>query len=280
MEKKSEGIQIANQMPKQEPTPEETAARALSGIRNKLLVMSGKGGVGKTSTSVNLAIALARKGHKVGLLDVDLHGPDIPKMLGLEGSMEISQERKLQPKQYSENLCAVSIESLLPDRDEAVIWRGPVKFNAIRQFIEEVEWGDLDYLIVDAPPGTGDEPLTIAQLIKDAKAIIVTTPQEVALADVRKSISFCRRVDLDIFGLVENMSGYACPHCGESVDLLGNGGGERTARDAGIPFLGKIPFDPRMVSCSDSGISFQDQHKDAEAANAFIKVAEKVSAAS
>jgi Mrp family chromosome partitioning ATPase len=279
MEKKSEGIQIANQMPKEEPTPEEAAARALSSVRNKLLVMSGKGGVGKTSTSVNIAIALARKGHKVGLLDVDLHGPDIPKMLGLEGSMEISQDRKLQPKQFSENLCAVSIESLLPDRDEAVIWRGPVKFNAIRQFIEEVEWGALDYLIVDAPPGTGDEPLTIAQLIKDAKAIIVTTPQEVALADVRKSISFCRRVNLDIFGLVENMSGYTCPHCGESIDLLGNGGGERTAKAAGISFLGKIPFDPRMVSCSDSGVSFQDQHMDAEAANAFIKVAEKVSAA-
>jgi Mrp family chromosome partitioning ATPase len=279
MEKKSNGVQIASQMPQQEPTPEETAARALSGVRNKFLIMSGKGGVGKTSTSVNLAIALARKGHKVGLLDVDLHGPDIPKMLGLEGTMEVTQSRKLQPKQFSENLCAVSIESLLPDRDEAVIWRGPVKFNAIRQFIEEVEWGELDYLIVDAPPGTGDEPLTIAQLIKDAKAIIVTTPQEVALADVRKSISFCRRVDLEIFGLVENMSGFTCPHCSEAVDLLGNGGGKKTADAAGIQFLGKIPFDPRMVSCSDSGISFQDQHRDAEAATAFIGVAEKVSAA-
>jgi Mrp family chromosome partitioning ATPase len=239
--------------------------------------MSGKGGVGKTSTSVNLAIALARKGFKVGLLDVDLHGPDIPKMLGLEGAMEISQDRKLQPKRFSENLCAVSIESLLPDRDEAVIWRGPVKYNAIRQFIEEVEWGELDYLIVDAPPGTGDEPLTIAQLIKDAKAIIVTTPQEVALADVRKSISFCRRVELDIFGMVENMSGFTCPHCSGAVDLLGNGGGEKTAETAGVPFLGKIPFDLRMVSCSDSGVSFQDRHGDAEAATAFISVAEKIS---
>jgi len=279
MEKKSKGVQIAGQMPQPEPKPEETAARALSKIRNKFLIMSGKGGVGKTSTSVNLAIALARKGYKVGLLDVDLHGPDIPKMLGLEGTMEVSQNRKLKPKKFSENLCAVSIESLLPDRDEAVIWRGPVKYNAIRQFIEEVEWGELDYLIVDAPPGTGDEPLTIAQLIKDAKAIIVTTPQEVALADVRKSISFCRRVELEIFGLVENMSGFTCPHCGEAVDILGNGGGEKTASAAGIPFLGKIPFDPRMVSCSDSGVSFQDQYSDAEAANAFIKVAEKVCAA-
>jgi Mrp family chromosome partitioning ATPase len=277
MEKKTQGVQIAPQMPQQEPTPEETAARSLSKIKNKFLIMSGKGGVGKTSTSVNLAIALARKGFKVGLLDVDLHGPDIPKMLGLEGTMEVSQNRKLQPKQFSENLCAVSIESLLPDRDEAVIWRGPVKFNAIRQFIEEVEWGELDYLIIDAPPGTGDEPLTIAQLIKDARAIIVTTPQEVALADVRKSISFCRRVELDIFGLVENMSGFTCPHCSRSVDILGNGGGEKTASAAGIPFLGKIPFDPRMVSCSDSGVSFQEAHQDAEAANAFIGVAEKMS---
>jgi Mrp family chromosome partitioning ATPase len=278
MEKMSQGVQIAGQMPKQEPTPEETAAKSLSTIRHKFLVMSGKGGVGKTSTSVNLAIALARKGHKVGLLDVDLHGPDIPKMLGLEGTLEVSQARKLQPKKYSDNLCAVSIESLLPDTDEAVIWRGPVKYNAIRQFIEEVEWGELDYLIIDAPPGTGDEPLTIAQLIKDAKAIIVTTPQEVALADVRKSISFCRRVEMEIFGLVENMSGFTCPHCGEAVDLLGKGGGEKTAKAAQIPLLGKVPFDPRMVSCSDSGVAFQEKHADAEASKAFIAVAEKMSA--
>ena len=277
MEKKTQGVGITPQMPQQEPTPEETAAKSLSKIKNKFLIMSGKGGVGKTSTSVNLAIALAGKGFKVGLLDVDLHGPDIPKMLGLEGTMEISQSRKLQPKQFSENLCAVSIESLLPDRDEAVIWRGPVKYNAIRQFIEEVEWGELDYLLIDAPPGTGDEPLTIAQLIKDARAIVVTTPQEVALADVRKSISFCRRVELEIFGLVENMSGFTCPHCSQAVDLLGNGGGEKTATAAGIPFLGKIPFDPRMVSCSDAGVSFQEKHKDAEAAKAFIRVAESMS---
>ena len=190
MDKKSEGVQIAGSMPKQEPTPEESAARALSNIRNKFLIMSGKGGVGKTSTAVNLSIALAQKGYKVGLMDVDLHGPDIPKMLGLEGTLGITEDRKIQPKRFSDNLGVVSIESLLPDRDEAVIWRGPVKYNAIRQFIEEVEWGTLDYLIIDAPPGTGDEPLTIAQLIRDAKAIIVTTPQEVALADVRKSISF------------------------------------------------------------------------------------------
>lgn len=278
MDKKDKGVQIAGSMPQQASTPEETAARALSKIRNKFLVMSGKGGVGKTSTAVNLSIALARKGYKVGLMDVDLHGPDIPKMLGLTGTLGVSENRKIQPKRFSENLCVVSIESLLPDRDEAVIWRGPVKYNAIRQFIEEVEWGELDFLIIDAPPGTGDEPLTIAQLIKDAKAIIVTTPQEVALADVRKSISFCRRVDLEIFGLIENMSGFTCPHCGKAVDLLGCGGGERTADTAGIPFLGKIPFDPRMVSCSDSGMSFQEQHKDAEAAAAFIRVAENMSA--
>lgn len=277
MEKKTQGVQIAPQMPRREPTPEETAARSLSKIRNKFLIMSGKGGVGKTSTSVNIAIALARKGFRVGLLDVDLHGPDIPKMLGLEGTLEVSRNRKLQPKRFSDNLCAVSIESLLPHRDEAVIWRGPVKYNAIRQFIEEVEWGELDYLIIDAPPGTGDEPLTIAQLIKDAKAIIVTTPQEVALADVRKSISFCRRVELEIFGLVENMSGFTCPHCGEAMDILGSGGGEKTAKAAGIAFLGKIPFDPRMVACSDTGVSFQDKHQDTEAANAFFRVAEKIS---
>jgi ATP-binding protein involved in chromosome partitioning len=247
---------------------------SLEKIKRKFLVMSGKGGVGKTSVSVNLALALAKKGYKVGIMDVDIHGPDVPRMLGLEGMMSVNSNRKLDPKRFSENLSAVSIESLTQSRDDAIIWRGPMKYSAIKQFIGDVEWGDLDYLIIDSPPGTGDEPLTIAQTISDARAIIVTTPQEVSLADVRKSISFCKTLKMEIFGLIENMSGFACPHCGEVVDLFGSGGGEKTARTAGITFLGKIPFDPQMVSCGDKGISFQEEYKDSPVTKVFADTAD------
>lgn len=269
------GTGIADRMP--EPDPDETAKKSLSKIRNKFIVMSGKGGVGKTSVSVNLSIALAEKGFKVGLMDVDIHGPDIPRMLGLKGMLDVNDNRKLRPIAFSDNLAAVSMESLMPVKDDASIWRGPVKHSAIRQFIGDVDWGDLDYLIIDAPPGTGDEPLTVAQLIPDARAVIVTTPQEVALADVRKSINFCKTVNMDIFGLVENMSGFTCPHCGEAVDLFGTGGGERTARSAGLPFLGKIPFDPEMVACGDAGVSIREKFADSGAARAFGDIVETVS---
>jgi len=251
---------------------------SLQKIKNKFIVMSGKGGVGKTSTSVNLAIALSKKGLKVGLMDVDLHGPDVPRMLGLSGMLDLNASRKLNPMKYSENLVAVSIESLTPNKDDAVIWRGPIKYSAIRQFIADVEWGVLDFLIVDSPPGTGDEPLTIAQTMSDAKAIIVTTPQEVSLADVRKSINFCKTVKMDIFGLIENMSGLECPHCGKMIELFGSGGGEKTASDANINFLGRIPFDLDMVTAGDSGKCFQEEHADSSVALAFGNVAEKMAA--
>lgn len=250
---------------------------SLKKIKNKYIVLSGKGGVGKTSTSVNLSMALANKGFNVGIMDVDLHGPDVPRMLGLKGMLDLSKNNKLKPMQYSENLKVVSIESLIANKDDAIIWRGPLKYSAILQFIGEVEWGELDFLIIDSPPGTGDEPLTIAQTIHDAKAIIVTTPQEVSLADVRKSISFCRTVKMDILGLIENMSGFACPHCNKMVDLFGSGGGEKTAVSAGIPFLGRIPFDPNVVSCGDNGVSFQEKYADAQVTRAFIELAEKIS---
>lgn len=272
----STGVGIADSMPQKEESPEEMAEKCLSRIKQKFLVMSGKGGVGKTSTSVNLSIALVNKGFKVGLLDVDIHGPDIPRMLGLSGMLEINGERKLVPKKFSDNLSAVSVESLLPNRDDAVIWRGPMKHNAIQQFIADVAWGPLDFLIIDSPPGTGDEPLTIANLVKDARAIIVTTPQEVALADVRKSINFCRTVGMEVFGLIENMSGFECPHCEEMIELLGSGGGERTAIQTGVPFLGRIPFDVQMVKCGDTGVSYQDKFKFSAAAKAFEKVAAQV----
>lgn len=264
---------------KQNPAKDDQDAQvkgSLQKIKNKLIVMSGKGGVGKTSTSVNLAIALSKKGFKVGLMDVDLHGPDVPRMLGLSGMLDLNSNRKLNPMKYSENLTAVSIESLTPNKDDAIIWRGPIKYSAIRQFIADVEWGELDFLIVDSPPGTGDEPLTIAQTMSDAKAIIVTTPQEVSLADVRKSINFCKTVKMDIFGLIENMSGMACPHCGEMIDLFGSGGGEKTAGAANINFLGSIPFDLNMVRAGDSGTCFQEKYTDSAVALAFDNVAKKI----
>ena len=261
--------------PKQIKEDQDASVRnSLGRIKNKFIVMSGKGGVGKTSTAVNLSIALARKGFRVGIMDVDLHGPDVPRMLGLEGMPDVNANRKLTPLRYSDRLGVISMESFLPQRDDAIIWRGPLKFSAIRQFIADVEWGELDFLVIDAPPGTGDEPLTVAQQIPDARAIIVTTPQEIALADVRKSISFCRTVKLEIFGLVENMSGLACPHCGEKIDLFGSGGGERTATDMGIRFLGRIPIDPQMVACGDSGRSFQESYADSPVTHAFSEIAD------
>lgn len=260
-----------------EVDPQDLAIQeSLSLIKHKFLVMSGKGGVGKSSVSANLAVALSKKGAKVGLMDVDLHGPDIPRMLGLKGLLGISADNRMVPKAYSDNLKVVSIESLAQDQDEAVIWRGPLKMHVIRQFISDVHWERLDYLIIDSPPGTGDEPLSIAQTIPGAKAIIVTTPQEISLADIRKSISFCRTVKMPILGLIENMSGFSCPHCGKSVDLFGTGGGFKTALAMNVPFLGRIPFDPKLVECGDAGESYIGKYPDAEATQAFNEVVERI----
>ncbi|WP_073040140.1 iron-sulfur cluster carrier protein MrpORP [Desulfacinum infernum] len=222
-------------------------------IRHKLLVMSGKGGVGKSSVAAYLALGLSQRGHRVGLLDADLHGPSIPNILGISGMFQVDEEKNLVPHKLHENLEVVSIQCLLEDPDSAVIWRGPVKHGVIRQFVSEVQWGDLDYLVIDCPPGTGDEPLSVAQVIPDAHAVIVTTPQEVALSDVRKSINFCRKVHLPILGLVENMNGLVCPHCGESIPLFGSEGGKRTAERMNVPFLGSLPFEPSVVEAGDSG---------------------------
>jgi len=276
--------QIMDKVPdpanRQDPNAEQDAKinSALGKIKNKFLVMSGKGGVGKTSTSVNLSIALASKGFKVGIMDVDLHGPDVPRMLGLKDTLDVGPNRKLSPARHSDNLKAVSVESLMASKDEAVIWRGPIKYSAIQQFIGDVDWGELDFLIIDAPPGTGDEPLTVAQIVKDAKAIIVTTPQEVALADVRKSISFCKRVNMEVFGILENMSGLTCPHCNKMIELFGSGGGEKTAKQFDLNFLGRIPIDPNVVVCGDSGTCFRDAHTDSGVTRAFDDIADKMAA--
>jgi len=249
---------------------------SLDKIKHKFIVMSGKGGVGKTSTSVNLSVALANQGFKVGIMDVDLHGPDVPRMLGMKGLLDLNDNKKLTPMVYSSNLGAVSIESLTTNKDDAIIWRGPIKYSAIQQFIADVEWGELDFLVIDSPPGTGDEPLTIAQMIPDALAIVVTTPQEVSLADVRKSISFCRTVKMEIFGIIENMSGLACPHCDELIELFGSGGGEKMAQSLDLNFLGRIPIDPNMVKCGDAGIPHQTKYKNSPVAVAFADIAKKI----
>lgn len=260
-----------------EVDPQDKAIQESLGlIKKKFLVMSGKGGVGKTSVSVNLAVALANKGAKVGLMDVDLHGPDVPRMLGLTGLLDVDDDRHLLPKRHSENLGVISIESLSQDADDAIIWRGPLKMHVIRQFISDVHWGQLDYLIIDSPPGTGDEPLSVAQTIPGAQAIIVTTPQEISLADIRKSINFCRTMNMPIFGLVENMSGFACPHCSQSIDLFGSGGGFKTALAMNVPYLGRIPIDPKMVECSDAGEAYLEKNPDSEASKAFNDIVEQI----
>jgi len=227
----------------------------LGHIKNKILVMSGKGGVGKSSIAAYLSVALAKKGYRVGLMDVDLHGPSIPHILGLKGNIGPgSMDGKARPVKYIQNMDVISIESLLGEnKDTATIWRGPLKIGVIRQFIADVEWPDLDYMIIDSPPGTGDEPLTIAQTIPDAKAVIVTTPQEISLADVRKSINFCRQVKMEILGLVENMSGLKCPHCGKIIEIFKTRGGMFTAKKEGLRLLGSLPFEPEVVSMGDMG---------------------------
>lgn len=248
----------------------------LSRIKHKLLVMSGKGGVGKSSVASYLSLSLAQMGYKVGLLDVDLHGPSIPRMFGLHGVLNITQEREIVPHEYNPNLKIVSIESMLEDSDSAIIWRGPLKHGVIAQFLADCEWGDLDYLVIDAPPGTGDEPLSVSKLIPDAKAIIVTTPQEVALADVRKSINFCRKVGMEMLGLVENMSGLYCPHCNEFIPIFRTGGGSRTSETMKIPFLGELPFDPKVVEGGDRGKPIIEESHDSPFAGAVGRFAQAV----
>ena len=236
----------------------------LEQIKNKIIVMSGKGGVGKSSIAANLSVILAKRGKKVGIMDVDLHGPSIHRLLGIKGSIQPSSiSGKVIPIKVMPNLHAISIEALMGDnKDAAMIWRGPIKIGVIRQFISDIEWSDLDYLIIDSPPGTGDEPITVAQTVSDARAIIVTTPQEISLADVRKSINFCRKMNMEIMGLVENMSGLRCPHCGKSIDLFKTGGGQLTAKKEGLRLLASLPIEPEVVKMGDMGdISYLDEER-------------------
>lgn len=231
---------------------------SLSKIKHKLVVMSGKGGVGKSSVASNLAVELGRRGFQVGLMDVDLHGPSIAGMMGIEGLLDVTDKRRVIAKPYKDNVKVVSMQSLLIDGDQAIIWRGPVKNNVIRQFITDVQWGDLDFLVIDSPPGTGDEPLSVVQAIPDAKAVIVTTPQKVALSDVRKSINFCRTVQLEILGVIENMGPFACPCCNKIIAPFEGGGGAKMALETAVNFLGTLPFDPKVVKACDEGAPIID----------------------
>jgi Mrp family chromosome partitioning ATPase len=247
-------------------------------IKNRILVMSGKGGVGKSTTAVNLAIALSQQGNRVGLLDIDLHGPSLPKMLGLEDMRPRGNEEGILPLEFA-GLKLMSIGFLLQKTSDAMIIRGPMKNGAIQQLLADVVWGDLDYLVVDCPPGTGDEPLSAVQMLNKgaAGAVIVTTPQEVALIDVEKSISFCQQVQLPIIGMVENMSGFICPHCDKRSDIFKSGGGSKLAEKYGIPFLARVPLDPRIVVAGDSGKPHILSHPESECSIALEQAAEQVS---
>ena len=245
-------------------------------IKHKIVVMSGKGGVGKSTVAVNIALALSSKGRKVGVMDVDIHGPDVAKLLGVEDSKLETTGEMIIPVKVRENLSAISMAFLIESRDTPIIWRGPLKM-AIKQFLGEVAWGDLDYLVIDLPPGTGDEPLSIAQLIPDgAWAVVVTTPQEVALLDSRKAIRFAEVLKMEVAGVVENMSGLKCPHCGETIDLFKSGGGEAAARELGVNFLGRIPIDPEVVNTGDAGAAYILDSPDAPAPKALFEIVNRL----
>jgi len=257
---------------------DDTLRERMKNISHKLLVLSGKGGVGKSTVAVNMAVALADAGMKVGLLDADLHGPSIPTLLGLQDQHAAMTEGGLiHPVEVTDHLKVISIAFLLRSGNDAVIWRGPLKFSAIRQLLRDVDWGELDYLVVDSPPGTGDEPLSVAQLVgSPSSAIIVTTPQTIAISDVRRCITFCSRLTLDVIGIVENMSGLVCPHCREDINLFSIGGGEVLAWELGIPFLGRIPIDPEVVISGDSGQPFVQSALENPATIAFSEVVQAV----
>jgi len=239
-------------------------------IKHKILILSGKGGVGKSTIAANMAVSLALEGKKVGLLDVDVHGPSIPGILNIEGQKLESDGEIILPAKIGENLKVMSIGFMLDDNDDALIWRGPMKNQVIKQFLKDVDWGELDFLIIDSPPGTGDEPLSVIQLLENADgAVIVTTPQRVALSDVRKGISFCRKLELRVLGVIENMSGFVCPKCGEITNIFNSGGAEKMAQEMKVPFLGRIPIDPQIVEACDSGKPYIQHFSETHAAKAF-----------
>ncbi len=246
-------------------------------VDHVILVLSGKGGVGKSTVAVNLSFALSAHGFNVGVLDLDIHGPNIPKMLGLEGYQLSTLGNMIQPVRVTGNLSVVSMAFLLPDISTPIIWRGPMKMSAISQFLSEVDWGHLDYLVVDLPPGTGDEALSIVQLAPNVRgAVIVTTPQEVATMDALKAAKFVEKLGIPVLGIVENMSGLLCPHCNKEIDLFGKGGGEKIAKDLGVAFLGSIPLDPDLRKAGDEGKPFIIRSRDSPTWKNVDKVMEEL----
>lgn len=254
---------------------EDPVKPTLAKIKHVFVVLSGKGGVGKSTVAVNLAVALAKRGQKVGLLDVDVHGPSVPKILGLQGQRAMSDGEKLLPAE-AYGVKVMSTGLILEKDDEPIVWRGPLKAGVIKQFIGEVRWDELDYLIVDCPPGTGDEPLSVCQLMPDADAILVTTPQQVATLDVSKSITFCNQIGIRIAGVIENMSGFTCPHCGEFTPIFKTGGGEALAKRYGLPFLGRLPIATEIGEGGDEGRPIVETVPDSPAAKAFMSVADNL----
>ena len=251
----------------------EAIARRMDKIAHKVLVLWATGGGGKSTVAVNIAATLVSEGKKVGLMDIDMHGPSISKLVTVQTVPMAGPNGGFQPALTSEGLKVMSIGYMLQDREDAVIWRGPMKHGVIRQFLADVEWGELDYLVVDSPPGTGDEPLSIAQSIEGADgAVIVTTPQEVAVDDVRRSIGFCRKVNLPVIGVVENMSGFVCPQCGKTSDIFKRGGGAAMADQMKVRYLGEIPIDPAIVLACDDGIPFVQKYVDSQTTMAFQHV--------
>jgi ATP-binding protein involved in chromosome partitioning len=270
------GVVEEDKSEEQEEEQVETVESRMAKVKYKIMVMSGKGGVGKTTVAANLAFALGMQGLDVGLMDADIHGPNVPKILGIEEKRPEVINDKIYPVPVTPRLKAISVGFLLPSKDSSVIWRGPMKMNAIRQFLSGVEWGELDYMVVDLPPGTGDEPLSVVQLMKEVDgAIIVTTPQDLALLDSRKAVNFAEIVKVPVIGIVENMSGFTCPHCGKEVNIFKYGGGERAAEELGVPFLGRVPLDPQMVEAADSGTPFV-MGKESQVSKAFEEIVQNV----
>ena len=262
----------------EETIQEETKLQnALGQIKHIIIVMSGKGGVGKSTVSSNLAATLSMQGNQVGIMDVDITGPNIPKMFGVEKEPIRAENDMLIPVMVPPSLKIMSMAFLLPSPDSPVMWRGPVKMGAIKQFIEDVNWGYLNYLIIDMPPGTGDEALSIVQLIPKADGmVIVTTPQEVALLDSRKSLRFGAETNIPIIGIVENMSGFVCPCCGEVTNIFKSGGGEQAAKELNVQFLGKVPIEPAVADAGDSGMPVVLKYPDSASAKAFESIIDKI----
>ncbi len=269
-----------NDQRKQQYEQEQKLKLKLSKIKHKIAIISGKGGVGKSTLTVNLAMAFAMHGHKdkVGVLDADIHGPCIPKMLGLKGQTLIGGPGGMMfPVIGKLGIKVVSMDFFLPNDEAPVIWRGPLKMRAIQQFLSDVTWGELDYLFIDLPPGTGDEPLSVTQLIPDMDGVvIVTMPSEVSQGVVKKAVMFAKQIGVPIIGIVENMSGFVCPECGAKVNIFKTGGGKKIAEDLSVPLLGSIPIDPNICSDSDNGLAFIAENKTSPAAKAFMEIVQKI----